>query len=52
MSKWQISDILYPVLFGIGILVFWEAVVRGFDVPAVLLPAPSDIGWPRTTWTT
>ena len=44
MKKWQVSDILYPALFGIGVLVFWQAVVKGFDVPAVLLPAPSDIG--------
>ncbi|MFN4142263.1 ABC transporter permease [Aestuariivirga sp.] len=39
----QATDILYPALFGIGLLVFWEAVVRGFNVPAVLLPAPSAI---------
>ena len=43
MRKWQVSDILYPALFGIGVLVFWQAVVKGFNVPAVLLPAPSDI---------
>ena len=43
MKKWEISDALYPALFGIGVLVFWQAVVKGFDVPAVLLPAPSDI---------
>ncbi|MCA3554103.1 ABC transporter permease [Aestuariivirga sp.] len=43
MSTWRISDILYPVLFGIGVLILWEAVVRGFGVPAVLLPAPSAI---------
>jgi NitT/TauT family transport system permease protein len=44
VRKWQVSDILYPALFGIGVLVFWQAVVKGFNVPAVLLPAPSDIG--------
>ena len=44
MKKWQVSDILYPALFGIGVLVFWQAVVKGFNVPAVLLPAPYDIG--------
>ena len=43
MRKWQASDILYPILFGIGVLVLWQAVVKGFGVPAVLLPAPSDI---------
>jgi NitT/TauT family transport system permease protein len=43
MRKWQASDILYPILFGIGVLALWQAVVKGFGVPAVLLPAPSDI---------
>ncbi len=43
MNRWQASDLVYLVLLGIGILVFWEAVVRGFGVPLVLLPAPSDI---------
>ena len=31
MKKWQVSDILYPALFGIGVLVFWQAVVKGSD---------------------
>ncbi|MGF6158592.1 NitT/TauT family transport system permease protein [Ensifer sp. KUDG1] len=35
-----------PLLFGITILVLWEGVVRGFQVPSVLLPAPSMI-WQR-----
>jgi len=35
-----------PLLFGITILVLWEGIVRGFDVPSVLLPAPSAI-WSR-----
>jgi NitT/TauT family transport system permease protein len=43
VRTWEVSDILYPALFGIGVLVLWEAVVRGFGVPAVLLPAPSAI---------
>lgn len=43
MKRWQASDILYPALFGIGVLVLWEVVVKGFGVPAVLLPAPSAI---------
>ena len=37
-----------PTLFGIAILVLWEGIVRGFDVPQVLLPAPSAI-WDRIT---
>lgn len=35
-----------PLLFGITILVLWEGIVRGFQVPSVLLPAPSMI-WQR-----
>ena len=43
MTRVSATDIIYPALFGIGVLVFWEAVVKGFAVPAVLLPAPSGI---------
>ncbi len=32
-----------PALFGITLLVVWELLVRGFDVPSVLLPPPSMI---------
>ncbi|OCP02385.1 MULTISPECIES: ABC transporter permease [unclassified Ensifer] len=32
-----------PLIFGITILVLWEGIVRGFQVPSVLLPAPSMI---------
>lgn len=35
-----------PLLFGVSVLVLWEGVTRGFDVPAVLLPPPSMI-WER-----
>jgi NitT/TauT family transport system permease protein len=34
-----------PLLFGLGVLILWEAVVRLFQVPAVILPAPSSIAW-------
>ncbi|WP_426226914.1 ABC transporter permease [Pararhizobium sp. DWP3-4] len=33
-----------PLLFGVSILVLWEGIVRGFNVPSVLLPPPSMIG--------
>jgi len=33
-----------PTVFGITILVIWEGVVRGLNVPGVILPAPSAIG--------
>ncbi len=32
-----------PLLFGAWVLVFWQLLVRAFDVPQVLLPAPSVI---------
>ncbi|MGU3574361.1 ABC transporter permease [Brucellaceae bacterium C25G] len=41
-------DIAVPTLFGIWMLVFWEAIVKGFEIPSVLLPAPSII-WERIT---
>lgn len=43
MTAGRLTDILYPALFGIGVLLLWEAGVRGFGVPAVLLPAPSAV---------
>nr|WP_269456145.1 ABC transporter permease [Rhizobium quercicola] len=38
--------LVVPVLFGVSLLVLWEGFVRGFAVPAVLLPPPSMI-WTR-----
>lgn len=35
---------LIPTLFGVWLLILWELLTRAFDVPQVLLPAPSDIG--------
>jgi NitT/TauT family transport system permease protein len=32
-----------PLLFGVTLLVIWECVVRGFQIPQILLPAPSAI---------
>jgi NitT/TauT family transport system permease protein len=43
MTRWGFRDILYPALFGLSVLLVWQAIVRGFGVPAVLLPAPTDI---------
>jgi len=43
MSRFGFRDILYPALFGVLVLIVWQLIVRGFNVPAVLLPAPSDI---------
>ena len=33
-----------PVIFGVTILVVWEALVRGLQVPGVILPPPTVIG--------
>jgi NitT/TauT family transport system permease protein len=39
-------NLAIPVIFGITLLVMWEGLVRGFNVPSVLLPPPSVI-WER-----
>jgi NitT/TauT family transport system permease protein len=36
-------DLLVPLLFGAFVFYLWEVAVRGFGVPAVLMPAPSAI---------
>ena len=40
--------LLIPIVFGVSILVIWEAVTRGANVPQVILPPPSMI-WARLT---
>ncbi|MBJ3785873.1 ABC transporter permease [Devosia sediminis] len=40
--------LIIPVLFGLALLVIWEVVTRGANVPPVLLPPPSAI-WARLT---
>ena len=37
------ARLLVPAIFGISLLVIWEGLVRGLEVPAVILPAPSAI---------
>jgi NitT/TauT family transport system permease protein len=37
------SEIIFPVLLSIGLLVIWELAVDLFKIPAFLFPAPSDI---------
>jgi len=48
MSTYKGADmvmrLLVPALFGMWLLYLWEVLVIGFDVPKVLLPAPSQIG--------
>jgi NitT/TauT family transport system permease protein len=35
--------LLVPAIFGVTLLVLWEGLVRGLEVPLVILPAPSQI---------
>ncbi|QBF32403.1 ABC transporter permease [Thalassococcus sp. S3] len=39
----QAVKLAVPVIFGATILIVWELVVRGLEVPLVILPAPSVI---------
>jgi NitT/TauT family transport system permease protein len=45
-DRW--ARLTIPALFGITLLVLWEGLARGLDIPAVILPAPSAI-WTRLT---
>ena len=36
--------LLIPAIFGVWILIIWEAATRGFGIPFILLPPPSSIG--------
>jgi NitT/TauT family transport system permease protein len=40
----QSTRIAVPVVFGLTILLIWEVLVRGLQVPAVILPSPSAVG--------
>lgn len=44
----RVIDLIVPVIFGVTILAIWELVVRGLEVPSVLLPPPTMI-WERIT---
>ena len=37
-------NLVVPIIFGITLFVIWELIVRGLEVPFVLLPPPSMIG--------
>ena len=39
-----VLGLLIPVIFGVWILIIWEAIVRGAGIPFILLPPPSAIG--------
>lgn len=44
-SSWalRLRNLAVPAIFGLTLLLLWQLVVKGFGVPLVLLPAPSDI---------
>nr|WP_245759273.1 ABC transporter permease [Tranquillimonas alkanivorans] len=48
LPKSRATKLAVPVIFGLTILVLWQLVVRIYDVPGVILPAPTDI-WARLT---
>ena len=44
MNANRLADLGPPLLFGIVVLALWEAISRIAGVPAIILPAPSEIG--------
>ncbi len=40
-DRW--ARLFIPALFGVTLLILWEGIVRGLEVPGVILPAPSAI---------
>ncbi len=43
LPKSRARSIAVPLIFGLCLVYLWEAIVVGFDVPQVLLPAPTQI---------
>ncbi|SNY92969.1 NitT/TauT family transport system permease protein [Cohaesibacter sp. ES.047] len=43
-NKTLLVRFLVPFIFGVTVLICWELLVRGLEVPSVILPPPSDIG--------
>lgn len=43
LKDWPFVNWLVPAIFGCSLLLGWEFVCRGYGVPKVLLPAPSQI---------
>ena len=42
LVRWsgRLAQLLTPAIFGVALLAIWEGLVRGLEVPAVILPAP------------
>ena len=43
VAKTRAVQLFVPALFGVTLLILWEGLVRGLNVPGVILPAPSAI---------
>ena len=43
MDREAFEDYVFPVVVFLVAIAAWEAVVRGFDIAAYVLPAPSAI---------
>ncbi|RHZ96550.1 ABC transporter permease [Cereibacter sphaeroides] len=43
-SETRIGRLVVPAIFGLTVLLVWELLVRGLQVPTVILPPPSAIG--------
>lgn len=43
LPRTRATKLAVPALFGLTIIVVWECMVRGLEVPTVLLPAPTQI---------
>lgn len=44
LVKSRAGALVVPAIFGVTLLVVWEGMVRGLNVPGVILPPPSAIG--------
>nr|WP_272212268.1 ABC transporter permease [Marinicella sp. W31]MDC2878180.1 ABC transporter permease [Marinicella sp. W31] len=42
----RLAWLAVPLIFGAALIIIWEGVVIAFDIPPILLPAPSDV-WVR-----
>ena len=43
MRDTGLTRMLVPIVFGVSVLVIWHGLVRGLNVPSVILPSPVDI---------
>jgi len=47
-QKHQLATFLVPIIFGVTLLIIWHGLVRGLNVPPVILPSPIEI-WSALT---